>query len=141
MCYVNVEFIDSSATKTFLGKKKEALVKEGSTVNRRIQAPGRWLSRQSRHWRHSIIKKKKHPQHLRFRLLSAVSETQLCDHWQTPAPNTAIFPPCHQMVPLRVRCTLFVFYLAPRVVIESLMIIKHLLGKIKQTETLAGPLN
>lgn len=42
------------------------------------------------------------------------SETQLCDHWQTLVPNRAIFPPCHQMVPLRIDAwPLFVFYLEP----------------------------
>lgn len=40
------------------------------------------------------------------------SDTQLSDHWQTLVPNTAIFPPCHQMVPLRMAAWLvFVFYL------------------------------
>lgn len=38
------------------------------------------------------------------------SDTQLCEHGQTLVPNTAIFPPCHQMVALKIEAELlFVF--------------------------------
>lgn len=107
--------------------KKRHLVKEGPTVDAWIQTPGCWLSRQ-RHWKHSIK-----PTALQLSL-SAICllsfETQLCDHWQTPAPNTAIFPSLPPDGSIENRCTATVCLLLRAVVVmELLMIIKHLLWK------------
>lgn len=95
----------------------------------------RMLVKQTKTWKHSIK-----PTALQLSL-SAIcllsSETQLCDHWQTLAPNTTIFPPCHQMVPLRIEAEpLFVFYLrwGRNGVANDY---KTPALKIKQTETLA----
>ena len=113
------------STKTFLEKYKGRLVKEGPSVNGWIQTPACWLSRQ-RHWKHSI-KPKAIKLFSIWYLLPLLWHTIMWplantgakhSHFSSLPPDGSIENRCRAAVCLLLRAG---------VVMDSLMIIKHLL--------------